>query len=62
MGSSEKYWRYARECVKWAKQTENKDDHDVALRMAQAWMNIARADHDVAQQAPTELREKPQVH
>jgi hypothetical protein len=30
--------------------------------MAQAWMNVARADHDVAQQAPAELPEKPQVH
>jgi ABC-type uncharacterized transport system YnjBCD substrate-binding protein len=62
MGSSEKYWCYARECVKYARRAENKADHDVALHTAQAWMNVARADHDVAQQAPAELPEKPQFH
>jgi hypothetical protein len=35
MGSSWKYWRYARECVKYAKRAGNKADHDVALHMAQ---------------------------
>jgi hypothetical protein len=59
MGSSWKYWRYARE---WCETAGNKADHDVALHMAQAWINVARADHDVAQQAPAELPGKPQFH
>jgi hypothetical protein len=54
MGSSEKYWRYARDCAKWAKDTDKEDDKQVLERMANAWAHVARAERDVALEASLE--------
>jgi hypothetical protein len=51
MGSSRKYWQYARECAHWAKHLKEKDDREILERMAKAWMHVALADDDVARQA-----------
>jgi len=54
MGSSEKYWQYARYCAKWAKETNKGDDKDILERMAKAWAHVARAERDVARDASLE--------
>ena len=51
MGSSQKYWQYARDCAWWASQTEQDDDREILERMAKAWVNVALADDDVAREA-----------
>jgi hypothetical protein len=48
MGSSEKYWQYARDCAKWAKDADNKDDQEILQRMSRAWVHLARAESDVS--------------
>jgi hypothetical protein len=58
MGSPERYLRFARERMQWPKRAEDDDDRRVAIGMARAWMNVARADYDVAREAPIELPPK----
>jgi hypothetical protein len=41
MGSSRKYWQYARECARWAAQTKDEEKQDLFIEMAKAWTNIA---------------------
>jgi hypothetical protein len=48
MRSSREYWQYARKCARWAKEAQNKEDHDVMVDMAKAWTYLALADSDVA--------------
>jgi hypothetical protein len=62
MGSSEKYWQYARECVRLARKAEKVDDKDMAVRMAKAWINVAMVEDDVAVQAAAENQAKPVLH
>jgi hypothetical protein len=62
MGSPERYLRLARDCIQWAKKAEDADDRRVAIGMARAWMNVARADYDVAREAPVELPPKLTIH
>ncbi len=59
MGSSRKYWRYARECARWARQAETPDDHELLERMSEAWAHVALAEDDVARQAVAEGSTKP---
>jgi hypothetical protein len=47
MGSSQKYWQYARECARWARETKQEDDRDLFERMSKAWVKVALADDDV---------------
>jgi hypothetical protein len=51
MGSSREYWENAQECARWAAKAETKEDHDVLLEMAKAWMSIAFVESDVARQS-----------
>ncbi len=34
VGSSREYWLYAKECAKWATQSNNKEDQDLFIDMA----------------------------
>lgn len=56
MGSSEKYWRWARDCEKWARVTQKPEDRKILERMAKAWSNVAKVDDDVSQQADRALK------
>ena len=56
MGSSQKYWQYARDCARWARDTKEEDDQEILQRMGKAWINVALADEDVAREA---LYERP---
>jgi broad specificity phosphatase PhoE len=60
MGSSEKYWQYARECAKWAKAADKEDDKDILRRMSKAWAHLARAQSDVARE--TSLEPEGRLH
>ena len=51
MGSSQKYWQYARDCARWASETKEEDDREILDRMAKAWVHGALADEDVAREA-----------
>jgi hypothetical protein len=63
MGSSREYWENARECARWAAEAETKEDHDVLLEMAKAWMSIALVESDVARQSTVDtFAAKPAVH
>ena len=44
MGSSQKYWQYARDCARWANKTTQEDDREILERMAKAWVHVALAD------------------
>jgi hypothetical protein len=50
MGSSQKYWQYARDCALWASQTKIEDDREILERMAKAWVHFALADEDVTRE------------
>jgi hypothetical protein len=54
MGSSRKYWQYARECARWAAESQNKSEQDLLLQIAKAWTNVALVQDDVARQADSE--------
>jgi hypothetical protein len=51
MASSEKYWKYARDCARWASETTEKDEQETLERMAAAWVHVALVDEDVVRQA-----------
>jgi hypothetical protein len=51
MGSSQKYWQYARDCARWERDRKEEDDQEILQRMAKAWINVALADEDVAREA-----------
>jgi hypothetical protein len=51
MGSSQKYWEYARNCARWAREANATDDQDVLKHMAEAWIRVALAEDDVVRQA-----------
>jgi hypothetical protein len=59
MGSSREYWQYARECARWAKESHNKEEHDLFVDMARAWTHVALTDVDVARAAPEECAKEP---
>jgi hypothetical protein len=48
VGSSQKYWQWARDCERWARDAEKPEDRDTLEAMAKAWANIAQADDDVS--------------
>jgi hypothetical protein len=54
MGSSREYWQYAKECARWAAETQNKSDQDLLLQIAKAWTNVALVEDDVARQVASE--------
>ena len=54
MGSSREYWRYAKDCARWAAEAKRREDQDVLLEMAKAWTNIALVETDVTRQAARE--------
>ena len=56
MGSSREYWLYAKECAKWAAETNNEEDQDLFIDMAKAWTNIALVETDVTKLASEELK------
>jgi hypothetical protein len=62
MGSSREYWLYAKECAKWAAETQNKEDKDLFMDMAKAWTNIAIVEADVTKIADRELPKKPPLN
>ena len=55
MGSSREYWQYAKECARWAAETQNKSDQDLLLQIAKAWTNVALVEDDVARHADSEV-------
>ena len=55
VGSSREYWLYAKECAKWAAQSNNKEDQDLFIDMAKAWTNVALVEGDVTRLASGEL-------
>jgi len=60
MGSSREYWQYARECARWAKETQNnKEDHDLFVDMAKAWAHLAMTETDVAKLAREAFAKEP---
>jgi hypothetical protein len=59
MGSSRKYWQYARECARWAARTKDQEDQELFINMAKAWTNIALVEGDVTKRAPEELAKGP---
>ena len=59
MGSSEKYWQWARDCERWARQADKPEDRELYEGMAKAWTGVALADEDVTKAADREL---PRVH
>jgi hypothetical protein len=61
MGSSRKYWQYARECARWAKESQNKEDHDLMVDMAKAWTHVALTDLDVAKAAREAFAKEPKL-
>jgi hypothetical protein len=42
MRSPQKYWQYARECARWARETKQDDDRELFERMSKAWVHIAQ--------------------
>jgi hypothetical protein len=61
MGSSRAYWRYARECTRWAAEAKNEDDQKLLFEMAKAWTNIALVEADVARQSVADRRAKREL-
>lgn len=59
MGSSEKYWKWARDCEQWARQAQKPEDREILDRVAKAWTHVAMADDDVAKLADRELKRPP---
>jgi hypothetical protein len=57
MGSSREYWLYARQCADWAKEAQTKDDQEVMMDMAKAWVHLAMVDIDVAKIAHDAMKE-----
>ena len=57
MGSSEKYWRWARDCEEWARSAQKPEERDMLKEMARAWANVAKTDDDVSEQAERELKQ-----
>jgi hypothetical protein len=55
MGSSQRYFEYARECSRWAAEAEDRSAQDLLFDMAKAWTNIALVESDVAKQAAVDL-------
>ena len=55
MGSSKKYWQYARECARWAREMDKEEDQEILQRMANAWVHVALAKDDVMRQVKEEL-------
>ena len=51
MGSSREYWEHARECARWAAETENKEDQDVLREQAKTWAHIALVESVIARHA-----------
>ncbi len=51
MGSSQRYFEYARECSRWAAEAEERSTQDLLLEMTKAWTNVALVESDVAKQA-----------
>jgi hypothetical protein len=58
MGSPQKYWQYARECARWARETNQDDDRELFERMSKAWVHIALAGGDVTREALAEASGK----
>ena len=58
MGSSQKYWQYARDCARGARETKQKEDRDILQRMAKAWIKVALVEEDVAKEAFSEDESK----
>jgi hypothetical protein len=56
MGSSQKYWQYARDCAQLASLTKQEDYRDIFDRMAKAWEQVALAKEDVAREILLEPR------
>jgi hypothetical protein len=54
MGSSRRYFEYARECSRCAAEAEERSTQDLLFEMAKAWTNIALVESDVAKQAAVE--------
>ena len=55
MGSSKKYWQYARECARRAREMDKEEDQEILQRMAKAWVHVALAKDDVMRQVQEEL-------
>jgi hypothetical protein len=55
MGASRKYWQWARDCARWATETDEPDHRELYQRMSEAWTRVAMADEDVSRQADQEL-------
>ena len=51
MGSSQRYFEYARECSRWAAEATEKSTQALLFEMAKAWTNIALVESDVTKQA-----------
>ena len=51
MASSERYWKYAQECIRWAAETNEQNTQELLLDMAKAWTNVASVEADVTKQA-----------
>ncbi len=47
MGSSQRYFDYARECSRWAAEAEERSTQDLLLEMARAWTNVALVESDL---------------
>ena len=58
MGSSQKYWQYARSCAQRARETKQDEDRDTLQQMAKAWINVALVEDDVAREALSEAGSK----
>jgi hypothetical protein len=58
MGSSQKYWQYARYCAQQARKTKQDEDRDTLQQMAKAWINVALVEDDVAREALSEAGSK----
>jgi|HubBroStandDraft_6_1064221.scaffolds.fasta_scaffold2725114_1 hypothetical protein len=58
MGSTRKYWQWARDCARWAREAEKPEDREILERMAEAWVHVAKADDDASREAAQEL-ERP---
>jgi hypothetical protein len=46
---SEKFMRFARECIRLAEQVQSVDDKGALLSMAQVWIRLADQGHQVRQ-------------
>ncbi len=61
MGSSQRYWQYARDCARWAGEAKQEDDRELLQRLAKAWINVALVEGDVTRQAVSEVGSKRQL-